>query len=476
MRLSELISGFTLTPLLNQADPEIHFVTLDSRKSAPGGLFLASPGLTSDGHDFIAQACERGISAIIVERPPDITLKVPVFLSSNCRQLIAHLAEKLYNYPSRKLKIFGITGTNGKTTTSFITAALLQAMGHKSAVIGTLGVGELNSLVPSGFTTPEAETLSQILTNFVQQNITHVVMEVSSHALATYRADGLHLVAAAFTNLSVDHLDFHHDMADYGRAKDRLFTELLSENYPAVLPLDHHLVAKRRTITWGYSPDCNLYAHDIQSNAHGIQFKLKNYHVHSQLIGHYNVDNILCAIGLCLADGIPIEKIIDAIPACKSPPGRLERVATNKNQPVVVVDFAHTPDALQKVIETIRPLTKSQLIVVMGCGGNRDKSKRPQMGLISTTLADYTIITSDNPRHEDPLSIINDIASGITKSNYLTIVDRQAAITKAIHMARPDDIILIAGKGHETTQQIGNTYLPFHDVTVASQILEKSHS
>ncbi|MEI6806139.1 MAG: UDP-N-acetylmuramoyl-L-alanyl-D-glutamate--2,6-diaminopimelate ligase [Myxococcaceae bacterium] len=475
---------FRLKPLnpLADRDPK-GFVTLDSRKAKPGVIFVASKGATpnsKDGHDFIQQALSNNCSGLIIERTDiEIPTHIPVWLAGNSRIAAAILSEQALGAPSKALNLCGVTGTNGKTTVTFLLASIANAFGRKAAVLGTLGSGPLDNLQYFGFTTPEAENISAYLKDLKDQHFEQVAMEVSSHALATYRVDGLTFKAAAFTNLSQDHLDFHGNLENYLKAKARLFTELLPEDGVAVLPETSplaplHQVERGKTLHWGYTSNSDIEASDIKLSDYGIRFKLRiknqTAEIKSPLFGRFNIDNMLCAAGLAYATEIPIEAIAAGLSQAVIPKGRLERVSPSK--PAVFVDFAHTPDALSKTLQTLREICKAKLIVVFGCGGDRDRTKRPLMTQIAAQYADLTVITLDNPRHEKPEQIIADMSP---LPNMLVILEREKAIKHAIFTANPDDMILIAGKGHETTQQIGDEYRPFDDAKIAHEVLLHRH-
>jgi UDP-N-acetylmuramoyl-L-alanyl-D-glutamate--2,6-diaminopimelate ligase len=457
-------------------------ITLDSRKAGPGIIFVASKGATpdsKDGHDFIPQALTNGCTGLIIERQDiQIPTQIPVWLTNNSRMAAARLAEQAAGCPSKNLNLCGVTGTNGKTTVTFLLASIAAVHGRKAGVLGTLGCGPLDNLQYFGYTTPEAENLSAYLADLKTQGFEQVAMEVSSHALATHRVDGLTFKAAAFTNLSQDHLDFHGDLESYLKAKERLFTELLPKDGVAILPEISPLTPlppkKREVMRWGYTPNTDIQASDIKFSDHGIEFKLriKNHtaDVKSPLFGRFNIDNMLCAAGLAYATGIPIDAIAKGLENAVTPKGRLERVFPS--QPAVFIDFAHTPDALSKTLQTLREICTGNLICVFGCGGERDRGKRPKMTQIADQYADLVYVTLDNPRHEDPQQIIDDMAPS---PNMQIILDREQAIKTAILSAHVNDMILIAGKGHETTQQIGDEYRPFDDAKIAHEILLHRH-
>lgn len=473
------------------SDIEINRVTLDSRSCGPGTLFVAARGATlesRDGHAFIAQAIASGANAIAVESVDGLAhdIRIPVLVSGDCRKQAALWSEQLHDFPSRHLGVAGVTGTNGKTTTTFFLASILKHAGYKASVLGTLGIGDVDSLQCTGFTTPEAEVLSASLEQLRAESFSHVAMEVSSHALSLFRCDGIHFSAAAFLNLSEDHLDFHKDMASYRSAKERLLLELLPAASAAIVPMFNPLVEKlqglgRKVMTFGRVQGADIYVSDVNFEKNGMRVRLhlltQSEQVTLPVFGDYNLENVMCAAGLALAQGVPSKEIFRALANIKSPPGRLERIVSPcaEPRPLVFVDFAHTPDALQKVLEVTRAFTKRSLRLVFGCGGNRDRLKRPMMGNIASQSADEIWITNDNPRHEDPNQIVSDICSGIDPSlrdKMKVVSDRQLAISEAIAGAHVDDVVIVAGKGHETTQQIGDDCLPFSDKIIAQVALE----
>ncbi len=491
MELSELIDGQQdLVAMNSQAlAPEylaknVALVTIDSRKVVAGAVFVACKGATAqshDGHRHIEQAISQGAIAIIVQEIDSLLVDMdcPVFLAKNTRIAAAQLAERFYGYPSKQLKLVGVTGTNGKTTVTFLLQTILKVAGHQAAVFGTIGIGEPASLQKTAFTTPEAETLSEYLADLCAEGFTHVCMEVSSHALATHRVDGLHFVAGGFTNLSVDHLDFHGTLDAYQKAKDRFFEELLPKSVFRVLPVEHHLVDKsEHVITWGYSCEATVSATNVVFAAEHTQFQLKigdqQHFVKSPLVGDFNVDNILCAAGLAHALDIDFADIVKGLEAAQGPAGRLQRVASQPGEPTVFVDFAHTPDGLKRLLKTLRLVTRGRLIVVFGCGGDRDRTKRPMMGKIAGDLADVIVITDDNPRSEEPKAIHKAILAGVENDtcDVRIIGEREDAIQYAILSANSDDVVVIAGRGHEKVQDFGSYSRPFDDVLVAKMVLE----
>jgi UDP-N-acetylmuramoyl-L-alanyl-D-glutamate--2,6-diaminopimelate ligase len=391
-----------------------------------------------------------------------------VWQTDNSRIAAAVLAEQAAGNPSSKLTLVGVTGTNGKTTVTHLLAGIAKAAGRKAAVVGTLGVGEPGDLKYFGYTTPEAENLSPMLADLVNEGFDYVAMEVSSHSLALYRVDGLKFVAAGFTNLSQDHLDFHGTMENYRAAKMRLFDELLPKDGVAVSSLreaEGDVPIHPRLLRCARNDEVNA-----KFSADGIEFDLtidgQTAHIKSPLVGKFNLENMLCAALLAHGTGIPLEAIVEGLENPTMPKGRLERVG--KFELSVFVDFAHTPDALENVLETLREICTGRLIVVFGCGGDRDRAKRPLMTAAVKKYADVIIATQDNPRHEDPKQIFADMC---LTSDVLVVSNRRDAIGTAIKQAGAGDVVLIAGKGHETTQQIGDNFEPFDDAEIAREYL-----
>ncbi|MFZ9888100.1 MAG: UDP-N-acetylmuramoyl-L-alanyl-D-glutamate--2,6-diaminopimelate ligase [Myxococcota bacterium] len=476
-------------------------VTIDSRKVESGTVFVACRGATrhsSDGHDFVQQALAQGACALVVQDPHRVpsTCTIPVFVAPDSRVAAALLAERLCGNPSRELQLLGVTGTNGKSTVTFLIADLLNAMARPCAVFGTLGVGRRDTLRPLGYTTPEAEITSAVLAELIEQGMGAVAMEVSSHALATERVAGLHFRVAAFTNLSQDHLDFHGDMDSYFAAKTRLFQERLHPDGRIVLPDDGSIWSQRLremfpdALLWGASTSAHAQVLHQELHGHGMRLQLsllgERTEVSLSLLGQPNVDNVLCAAACGLALGYSPQEVGDVLPALRPVSGRFQPVPATRpaEQPAVVVDYAHTPDALARLLVAARTLSSGRVIVVFGCGGDRDRQKRALMAAAATESADAVILTNDNPRSESPETILDEIERGVAfgwqrvtefmaeKRTYMRMPDRARAIATAIHAAASDDIVVIAGKGHEKTQIIGDMILEFDDLLVAREIME----
>jgi UDP-N-acetylmuramoyl-L-alanyl-D-glutamate--2,6-diaminopimelate ligase len=468
--------------VLGQLPAEIRGVAYDSRKVAPGEIFVAIPGLKQDGRRYVEDALARGATAVVLEGADLLEGRsVARVLVGSARAALARLADAYFGHPSGSLTVIGITGTNGKTTTSYLVDGLLAAQGRRTGLIGTVQyrIGALS--IPAGQTTPEALETQQLLRRMVDEGVTGVAMEVSSHALALSRVEGIDFDVAVFTNLTQDHLDFHVTMDAYRDAKRHLFVLLAAGNKPtrtAVVNADDAsglaMVADLplHTLTYGVRGRADVRPTRWSSGAEGIRMNVRTPAGHldiaSPLVGEHNVENLLAATGVGIALGMEPALIARALGSVGSVPGRFERVEAG--QPfLVVVDYAHTPDALERTLETARKLRGpgGRLAVVFGCGGDRDRGKRPLMGGIAARLADRVWVTSDNPRSEPPEAIIADIVAGIpggiALDRHETIPDRKAAIQRALTWAGAGDVVVIAGKGHETYQIIGSDVLPFDD-------------
>ncbi len=462
-------------------DVEISGLAYDNRRVTPGTAFFCVRGFTRDGHDFAADAIARGAVALVVDHPLD--LGVPEVLVEDVRAAMAPAAARLHGDPTASLRTIGITGTNGKTTSAYLVRALLEAAGEPTGLLGTVTsiVGGAEHAVAR--TTPEAIDLQATFAAMAAAGDTHCVMEVSSHALALGRADAIHWAAAIFTNLTQDHLDFHPTMDAYFAAKCRLFRD----GRPAVAvvnvddPYGARLAAELRAaggparlVTVGIdSPDADLRATGIESTFAGSTFTVGDLELRSPLPGRFNVMNVLGAVAAVSALGVDDATIVTALPEAGRVPGRFEPVDEGQDF-AVLVDYAHTPDSLENVLTAARPLAARRVLCVFGCGGDRDRGKRPQMGAISARLADHTIVTSDNPRSEAPAAIVDEILAGIEDrgDHVEAIVDRHAAIERAVALAGAGDVVVIAGKGHEQGQEFEQgRKLPFDDVGVAREAL-----
>jgi UDP-N-acetylmuramoyl-L-alanyl-D-glutamate--2,6-diaminopimelate ligase len=468
--------------------PAVRGLTDDSRRVTAGACFVAVRGLRVDGHRFIGQAVERGAGAIVAEAPDPLPGgTVGRVLVPDTRRALPRLADAYFGHPSRALTVVGVTGTNGKTTTAYLSEGLLRARGLETGLLGTIEYVIRGRAREAGQTTPEALELQGLLAEMVAAGVGGVAMEVSSHALELRRADGVAFDVAVFTNLTQDHLDFHGTMERYAAAKARLFFELLPEGgkpgATAVLNADDPVGARwaarlgGRVLTFGLGAGHAVHPHAVESGADGIRLDARTpvgpVRVDSPLIGEHNVMNLLGAIGVGVALGLAPEAIGPALAAVRAVPGRFERVEAGQDF-LVVVDYAHTPDALRRVLETARRLTRGRLGVVFGAGGDRDRGKRPLMGQVAAALADRIWLTSDNPRSEEPAAIIAEVAAGVVpppREGYTEHPDRREAIREALDWARCGDTVVIAGKGHETYQIVAGRVIPFDDRLVARECL-----
>ena len=469
---------------------DIHGLTDDSRDVTAGGCFVAVRGLRADGHRFIPQALERGAGAIVAEPPDPVPgREVGRILVPDSREALPRLADAYFGHPSRALTVVGVTGTNGKTTTSYLVEALLRGRGLETGLIGTIQYAVGGRAREASQTTPDALELQGLLAEMVASGVGAVSMEVSSHALAQRRVDGIAFDVAIFTNLTQDHLDFHGTMERYAEAKARLFFELLREGgkpgAASVLNADDPVGADwarrlgGRVLTFGLAAGAGLsvFPRGHRSTLSGLTLEAETpvggVTVTSRLIGEHNVLNLLGAIATGVALGLDPDRIARALTSVTAVPGRFEQIDAGQDF-LVVVDYAHTPDALRRVLETARPLTPGRLGVVFGAGGDRDRRKRPLMGRVAADLADRAWITSDNPRSEDPEAIIDEVVAGMApppREGYTRDADRREAIQDALGWARGGDTVVIAGKGHEPYQIVAGQTFPFDDREVAREIL-----
>ena len=461
-------------------------VTHDSRRAAPGTVFVALRGLKADGATFAPQAVAAGAAAVVAEQPPPADAGVPWIVVKDARNALALLAAEFFGHPSRQMQVVGITGTNGKTTTSYLINAIFEAAGIPCGLMGTVTYRIGTRAFDATRTTPEAPELQDLMRQMVGAGCGACVMEVSSHALALRRADAIQFAAGVFTNLTRDHLDFHADMEDYFAAKRRLF-EMLPPDAPSAINVDDPRGAAlvdsvARPVTYAIGRVADVSPGPLSFTLGGLQFDARTprgvVRVKSRLVGKPNVYNILAAVATTSALGLPLEKIERGIAALPGVPGRFEVTSTAEDDITVIVDYAHTDDALRNLLETARAMATRRLITVFGAGGDRDRPKRPLMGMVAARLSDMVVITSDNPRTEDPLRIIEEVKRGaepeIRQSNakIVAIADRREAILDAVRQAAPGDVVLVAGKGHEKYQEIGGRTFPFDDVAVAREGLE----
>lgn len=483
MLFSELIAEQKILAQQGNLAVPVRGIAYDSRKVEPGDVFIAIEGFQTDGHSYVEQAIAQGAAALVVQKPVAAPASVARVQVPDTRLALAMLSARFYGYPGRRLRLIGVTGTNGKTTTTYLLREIFQRAGSQVGLIGTIANWIGAHRLPVRHTTPESLDLQRLLAEMVAAGVDTVVMEVSSHALTLHRVAGCPFATAVFTNITQDHLDFHKDMADYLAAKKILFQ--MAENFvvinnddPAAPELAR--AARAKVITYGIGQKADLRATDIQVNPRGASFQVQTpwgaARLNLKLTGYFNVSNALAALAAGVAHGLPLQIIVQALESVTGVPGRFELIDRGQDF-TVVVDYAHTPDGLASILKTARQLPHKRLLTVFGCGGDRDRSKRPLMGEIAARGSDLVVVTSDNPRTEDPLRIIADIEEGVQKvrrpGDYVVLPDRRRAIAYAIQTALPGDIVIIAGKGHEDYQIIGTTKFPFDDREEAVRALEK---
>lgn len=490
-RLSDIAEtlGAEASGDLSAAVPAVSFaVTHDSRRAVPGGMFVAIKGAHSDGNTFVGQATQRGAIAVISEEPRPADFKGAWLKVADARVALAKAAALVHGHPSRRLKLVGLTGTNGKTTTAHLVESIFRAAGEKPALMGTISYRIGDESVDAAYTTPEASEIQDFLRRAVEADCTAAVMEVSSIALDLRRADGLRFAAAAFSNLTQDHLDFHGTMEAYFAAKRKLFDGSLGEQPAhAVINVDDPYGVKlaragESVLTYALEADADITTDAREFGFDGLHFAARTpqgeVEIHSPLVGRPHAYNILCAVGVGLALGYSREVIARGVAECKGVPGRFEKASGGEDDITVIVDYAHTPDALENVLSTARHTAKqlgSRVVAVMGCGGDRDRAKRPLMGEAAARLSDCVMATSDNPRTEDPAAILEGIEVGLRRAEgeYELIVDRREAIFRAVLEAEPRDVVVIAGKGHETYQILPTGKIHFDDREVAREALSR---
>ncbi len=489
MRLSELAALLTGATIDGDGALDIRNAQVDSRLVQPGDLFICLPGATVDGHDFVEQAVEHGAVAVVVERP--VQVSATKLIVQDVRFAMAIIACHLFAYPSTHLKVIGVTGTNGKTTTTYLLEQILRDAGFRTGLMGTIGVRIGEQMVEAKNTTQDALELQRSFKRMVEAGTDYALIEVSSHALEMGRVKGVHFRSALFTNLTQDHLDYHGTMEAYQAAKRLLFSRM-NNGYEAderrrqyaiinmddAAGIDYASASPAHVITYAITKQADVRATQIRISAQGTRFVCETYagtvEMNLKMIGTFNVYNALAATATCLAEGVPLTAIAKSLAAIEGVDGRFEPVDEGQAF-TVLVDYAHTPDSLQNVLSTIREFVDGRLVCVFGCGGNRDRTKRPLMAAIAAQYSDFVIATSDNPRFEEPEDILRDVEQGLLGSttSYELIVDRQEAISRAIEWAQAGDVILLAGKGHETYQEIRGTRLPCDDRVLARAALAR---
>lgn len=479
MKLIELLKGLQYTASTGSTDLDINKVQYDSREIKPGDVFVCIEGFSVDGHKYAQAAVQKGAVAVVCQKKIDGLENCTVIDVEDSRKALALISANYYGNPADKLKLIGITGTNGKTTSTYMMKSILEEAGYKVGIIGTIANYIGDRKIPAHRTTPESLELHELFKEMVEEGVQYCVMEVSSHSLSLSRVYGLQFAEGIFSNLTRDHLDFHKTFENYYEAKLLLFkssdTSIINidDEYGRRIIED----AKGRKITYTIESAGDVFASDVSMHSRGIDFNI-NYSgssipVNLKIPGRYNVYNVLCSAAACLNEGIGLDAVKRGLEQVQVP-GRCEIVTKSYNLGFeVIVDYAHTPDGLENILNTAREFTRGRLISVFGCGGDRDRTKRPIMGKIGSELSDLVVITSDNPRTEEPMSIIDEIKNGIEKDNYILIENRREAIKKAIQIAEKGDVIVIAGKGHEDYQILKDKVIHFDEREIIKEIIEE---
>jgi len=488
MKLAEIVKRVKPLAVVGSLEQEITGIAYDSRRVMPGHLFVAMRGERTDGHRFVESAIDRGAAAIVLERDAGYNPRATRIKVSDARRSMAQVSAHFFNHPSQQLKVVGVTGTNGKTTTAFMVQAILEAAGISCGLLGTVQYQIGERVIPASRTTSESVDIQDMMSQMLRAGCGGVSMEVSSHAIDQLRVEEVDFDVAIFTNLSQDHLDYHGTMEDYFESKARLFSALGSvrKTGRAVVNADDaygrelikRLGGENAVVSYGASSAAVIRAEDVRVSAEGSYFVVhtpeERMPVSLPLIGRYNVSNALAAIGAAQVLGIDLRTVESALGQLRCVPGRIESVEVPEDYRVFV-DYAHTAEALRNVLATVAELTRGRLIVVFGCGGDRDHGKRKAMGLAACDLADFSILTTDNPRTEDPREILKQIEEGFApprNNHHQVIEDRREAIERALDIARPGDAVVIAGKGHETYQEFADTVVPFHDRQVVEEYFQ----
>jgi len=482
MRLKQLINTLNNCTTGTIEDFEVRGISCNSSNCSRDFLFVAIKGVKDDGHRFIKEAIDKGARAVVSAASSpvsDSSRNISWIVAADTRQALAQLANEFYGRPSEEIKVVGITGTNGKTTVSYLLEAMLKEVGVNPAVIGTINYRFNNKIFDSKNTTPGPLELQSLLSEMARENVKYAIMEVSSHALDQRRSEGINFHSAIFTNVTQDHLDYHGTLEDYFQAKARLFDGLCEKSFAVINNDDHYgrrlRDIKAEIVTYGIDAASDVLAKDITFDIQKTEFTVVSDDVQvnfkTRLIGRHNVYNILASVAWAMKEGLRLPAMQSMVEKFQPVPGRLERIEFSGDF-AVFVDYAHTDDALRNVLTALRQVSSGRIIAVFGCGGERDKDKRPKMGKAVTELADYAVVTNDNPRSEDPQEIINDIKRGIFKDNYRVILDRREAIRQSLTLAKSGDIVLIAGKGHEDYQIFQDRKIHFDDREVARECLQ----
>jgi UDP-N-acetylmuramoyl-L-alanyl-D-glutamate--2,6-diaminopimelate ligase len=477
MKLTKILDGIETLNISGNIDIDISKIQYDSRKVEKGDVFFCISGYNLDGHDYAKNALAKGASVIICEKEFDFHMDAVVIKVKDTRKALALCSSNYYDNPTEKINIIGITGTNGKTTSTYMIKSILERAGFKVGVVGTIANYVGNKKIESHRTTPESLELQELFKMMVDEKVDYCVMEVSSHSLALGRVFGINFKHSIFTNLTQDHLDFHKNFEDYFSAKFKLFENSSSSivNIDDEYGMRIYKALDDKAIAYGINKKADFNAENIVLNSKGVEFELlyKNlsHKIRLSIPGKYNIYNALGCIGVCIKEGIDIEKIIEGLRNVRVP-GRCEIVTSKYDLGFdVVIDYAHSPDGLKNILSTAREFTKGRLISVFGCGGDRDKKKRPIMGNIGSVQSDFCIVTSDNPRTEEPMKIIDDVVEGIKKDNYIIVENRREAIKKSMSIAKENDVIVIAGKGHEDYQILKDKTIHFDEREIVEELI-----
>ena len=483
MKLSTLVHHLGSMGTYNLCDIEITGITNDSRKVRPGYLYVAIKGYKADGHNFIKKSIECGAQAIVSEERSSLDTNIPQIIVRDTRKALSSLSCCFYNNPSQKINLVGVTGTNGKTTTTFLTKSVIEKAGYETGLIGTINYQIGKKVITAKETTPESVELQRLISEMVAAKMKFAVMEVSSHSAIQHRIENIDFKTAVFTNITTEHMDYHKTFPNYMNAKAELFKNLRKDSF-AVLNADDEFSeyfadrTNAKIIWYGIKNDADIKAEIYKESTRDVMIKLscfgREVDMKIPFVGLHNVYNALASVASAISLGFELDTIKSGIETASTVPGRLENVPCDRNFKVVI-DYAHTPHALETVLHALKNLIKGRLLLVFGCGGDRDKEKRPQMGRIADEKSDIFWLTNDNPRSEDPLAIIDDIKAGIKSARSFHIqTNRYKAIEDALSEAKDDDLIIIAGKGHEKYQIIKDTIVPFDDREVVKNILSKN--
>ena len=483
MKLSTLVHHLGSMGTYNLCDIEITGITNDSRKVRPGYLYVAIKGYKADGHNFIKKSIECGAQAIVSEERSSLDTNIPQIIVRDTRKALSSLSCCFYNNPSQKINLVGVTGTNGKTTTTFLTKSVIEKAGYETGLIGTINYQIGKKVITAKETTPESVELQRLISEMVAAKMKFAVMEVSSHSAIQHRIENINFKTAVFTNITTEHMDYHKTFPNYMNAKAELFKNLRKDSF-AVLNADDEFSeyfadrTNAKIIWYGIKNDADIKAEIYKESTRDVMIKLscfgREVDMKIPFVGLHNVYNALASVASAISLGFELDTIKSGIETASTVPGRLENVPCDRGFKVVI-DYAHTPHALETVLHALKNLIKGRLLLVFGCGGDRDKEKRPQMGRIADEKSDIFWLTNDNPRSEDPLAIIDDIKAGITSGQSFHIqTNRYKAIEEALSEAKDDDLIIIAGKGHEKYQIIKDTIVPFDDREVVKKILSKN--